>query len=63
MQAGTTITQGLTGTATGFVLWDAERGLLAQAFFDRQLEGSMTMPGMAPFNMGLEGPVRVRLQN
>lgn len=63
VQAGTTITQGLTGTATGFVLWDAERGLLAQAFFDRQLEGSMTMPGMAPFNMGLEGPVRVRLQN
>ena len=63
VQAGTTITQSLTGTATGFVLWDGERGLLGEALFERELEGSMTMPGMAPFNMGLEGPVRVRLQN
>ena len=52
----------MTGSTTGFVLWDAERGLLAEAFFERELEGSMTMPGMAPFNMGFEGPVRVRLQ-
>ena len=63
LQAGTTITQSMTGSTTGFVLWDAERGLLAEAFFERELEGSMTMPGMAPFNMGLEGPVRVRLRN
>ena len=46
VQAGTTITQSLTGSTAGFVLWDAERGLLAEAFFDRELEGSMTMPGM-----------------
>lgn len=63
IQAGTTMTQSMTGTATGFVLWDAERGLLAEAFFERELEGSMTVPGMASFDMSLGGPVRVRLRN
>lgn len=62
VQAGATITQSMTGPTTGFVLWDTERGLLAEAFFQRELAGSMTIPGMAPLNMGFEGPVRVRLQ-
>ena len=62
-QGGTTMTQSITGSANGFVLWDAERGLLAHAYFDRDLEGSMTIPGMASFDMSLAGPVRVRLQN
>ena len=63
VQAGTTMTQSMTGTAIGFVLWDAGRGLLAEAFFERELEGSMTVPGMASFDMSLGGPVRVRLRN
>ena len=62
-QGGTTMTQSITGSANGFVLWDAERGLLVHAYFDRDLEGSMTIPGMASFDMSLAGPVRVRLQN
>ncbi len=63
VQAGTTMTQSMTGTANGFVLWDAGRGLLAEAFFERELEGSMTVPGMASFDMSMGGPVRVRLRN
>lgn len=62
-QGAATMTQSMTGTANGFVLWDAERRLLTEAFFERELEGSMTVPGMASFDMSLGGPVRVRLQN
>ena len=62
-QGGTTMTQSMTGSANGFVLWDAERGVMTHARFDRDLEGSMTVPGMASFDMGLAGPVRVQLQN
>ena len=55
--------QKMNGTSTGFLLWDRERGLLAHAESERNLEGTTSVPGMGSFNMTLAGPSRVRLQN
>ena len=57
------MTQSMEGTATGFVLWDTERGLPAYQYSERAMEGTTTIPGMAPFGMTISGPVRVWLEN
>ena len=60
-QQGTTISQALTGSANGLVLWDPERGMVAYARFERDLEGDMTMPGVPPIPVGITGATVLRL--
>ena len=61
-QGGMSMTQSIGGTATGFVLWDTERGLPTYQYSERAMEGTTTIPGMAPFGMTISGPVRVWLE-
>ncbi len=62
-QGGMSISQNLAGTATGFLLWDRERGLPAYAESERDLEGTTSIPGMGAFDITITGPFRARLQN
>ena len=51
---GVEIAQKLTGPATGYTLWDAQRGVIAERFETTDLSGSFDLPAM-----GLTGlPVR-----
>ena len=61
-QGGMPMTHSIGGTATGFVLWDTERGLPAYQYSERAMEGTTTIVGMAPFGMTISGPVRVWLE-
>ena len=59
---GTSIVQILEGSANGFVLWDPERRLVAYGWFERDLDGDMTMPGVPPIPVGAGGPTVLRLE-
>ena len=61
-EAGEEISNDMINTLEGFVLWDADRGLVAVADLVRTVDGSMSMQGMA-MAMTLAGPVRLRLVN
>ena len=62
-QGGMSMTQNLSGTTSGLVLWDAQRGLFTHAALDRAMSGTTSVAGMGSFDMTLEGPSRIRLQN
>ena len=62
-QGGMSMTQSLTGSTTGAVLWNADRGLPESAELERSLEGTIATSGMAPFSMTVTGSSRVRLEN
>ena len=51
----------IKGSATGFILWDPERRLVAYYQYERDLEGTVSRPGRQPFGLSLAGPVRIRL--
>ena len=61
-EAGEEISNDMINTLEGFVLWDADRGLVAVADLVRTVDGSMSMQGMA-MAMTMAGPVRLRLVN
>ena len=61
-EAGEPVSQDMTNTLEGFVLWDADRGLVAVAELVRTVDGSVSMQGMA-MAMTSAGPVRLRLVN
>jgi len=61
--AGMAMTQTMAGSTTGFILWDAERGLPAYQESERDMEGSMSAAGMPPFAMIVTGTTRVTLRN
>lgn len=61
-EAGEPVSQDMTNTLEGFVLWDADRGLVAVAELVRTVDGSMSMQGMAMATTSA-GPVRLRLVN
>ncbi len=62
-QGGMAVSQNLTGTSTGLLLWDRERGLPAYAESERDLAGTTSIPSLGSFDITLRGPVRARLQN
>lgn len=62
-QGGMSMSQSMTGTLTGFLLWDRERGLPLYAESERDLAGTTSVPSVGSFDMTLIGPVRARLQN
>ncbi|MCY4573904.1 MAG: hypothetical protein OXF01_14005 [Gemmatimonadetes bacterium] len=51
--------QRLTGTATGYVLWDPEQNLPKHSAMHRQLEGTNQVPGAGTIRMRIGGVVRV----
>ena len=61
-QLGASGDQALNGTSHGFALWDPERRLVVYAWFDRQLSGDMTMPGMPTVPVEMTGPTVLRLK-
>ena len=50
-EVGMSATQAIAGSANGFVLWDPERGLVAYAEFDQDLEGAMTLSGVGTIDI------------
>ncbi|MCY3676559.1 MAG: hypothetical protein OXH66_03050 [Gemmatimonadetes bacterium] len=60
--AGMAMTQTMAGSTTGFILWDAERGLPAYQS-ESEMEGSMSAAGMPPFSMMVTGTTTVTLRN
>ncbi|MYF84701.1 MAG: hypothetical protein F4176_11545 [Acidimicrobiia bacterium] len=52
-------TQEMTGTITGFVLWDTEFGLPAYVESHREMEGTNSVPGAGTIRMTISGPVRI----
>lgn len=52
-------TQEMTGTTTGFVLWDTRTSLPAYVESHRELEGTNSVPGAGPISMTISGPVRI----
>ncbi len=62
-QGGMSMTQSMSGTTNGLVLWDAQRGLFTHAEYDREMEGTTSVAGVGSFDMTLQGPSRIRLQN
>jgi hypothetical protein len=55
-------TDELTGTETGFFLWDVGRGLVARAEVSRSYEGSIEMGAPTPMSMKTTAVTRVTLQ-
>jgi hypothetical protein len=55
---GMDFTQAVTGTLTGWVLWDQQRGLMVESYGDSDGRGTMEVAA-APFPLGL----RVRTQS
>jgi len=51
----------LTGTETGFFLWDVGRGLVTRAEVSRSYEGSIDLGGPGPMSMKSTAVTRVRL--
>ena len=62
-QGGMSISQTLSGTITGVILWDADRGLVSQADTEQALEGSMSMSGMPPSTVSMTGSGTVHLES
>ena len=60
---GMSISQTMSGTITGVILWDAERGLVSRSDTEQSLEGSMSMPGMPSSTVSMTGSGSVRLEN
>lgn len=52
--------QRLTGTATGYVLWDPVQNLPKYSALHRQLEGTNQVPGAGTIRMRIGGVVRVQ---
>ena len=61
-EVGMSATQAIAGSANGFVLWDPERGLVAYAEFDQDLEGAMTLSGVGTIDTTIAGTTRIRLE-
>ncbi len=59
-QGGVSITQNLSGVASGFFLWDPERRLLAHADYERDVAGTVSIPGTGTLDITVTGPTRVR---
>jgi len=60
--AGGTVSQEMTNTVEGFILWDAGRGLVAVVELVRTVDGSTSMPDRSmPVTMA--GPLSMRLVN
>lgn len=53
--------QSLEGSSNGFLLWDPERKLVAYGWFDRDMAGDMTIPGMPTIPLGITGSTVLRL--
>lgn len=51
--------QRLTGSTSGYVLWDPERNLPKYSASYREIEGTNQMPGAGTVRMRIRGPVRV----
>lgn len=51
----------LTGTETGFFLWDVGRGLVTRAEVSRSYEGSIDLGGAGPMSIKSTAVTRVRL--
>ena len=49
------ITQNVAGPASGFVLWDPERRLVAYVEYERDVGGTTRLPGMPPMNVSISG--------
>jgi hypothetical protein len=63
-QAGMAMTQRIAGSSSGFILWDADRGLPVYQESNRELEGTLEMVGMPPpLPMTAGGVTRVWLRN
>ncbi len=60
---GMSISQNMSGTINGVILWDAERGLVTRTETEQSLEGSMSMPGMPSSSVSMTGSGSVLLEN
>ena len=61
-EGGASPNQELTGTETGFFLWDVGRGLVARAEVSRSYEGSVEIEGVGSMSMKTTAATRVTLQ-
>lgn len=61
-EAGQEMAMDVVATVDGFILWDAERGLVAAVDLVRTMDGSMSMMGMS-IHMTMAGPSKLRLVN
>lgn len=61
-EAGQTVPVDMSSTVDGFILWDAERGLVVAVDLVRTMDGSMSMMGMS-MSMTMVGPSKLRLVN
>lgn len=61
---GARIQQSLTGTTSGFYLWNPEAGLVHAAELERSLEGTLSLPSMNMPSMPIRasGPFRTRIE-
>ncbi len=61
-QGGLPLTHELAGTIAGFLLWDPDRGLVAAAELQRDMNGTTSGAGLGEFPLSLSGTVRVQLE-
>ncbi len=62
-QAGMAMTQRMEGFSSGFIFFDADRGLPVYQESERELQGNLEMVGMPPLPMSASGTTRVWLRN
>ncbi len=60
-QMGMEVSQTASGSISGFILWDEERGIMAGSEAEQTLEGTASVPGMPPTEMSVTGTETVRL--
>ncbi len=53
------VRQTLSGSTTGYVLWDPERNLPKYSASQRTIEGTNQVPGAGTIRMSISGPVRI----
>ena len=51
----------LSGTSSGYVLWDPEHNLPWFSVLDRDIRGTNQVPGAGTVEMAIRGPIRVRV--
>lgn len=57
------MSQSLTGTETGFFLWDVEMGLPARAEVARAYSGEFTIPGQGAMKVDATATTRIRVDS
>ena len=63
MGGGFQLTQNMTGSSTGLLLWDTERGLFASGHTSHEMEGTASMGAVGTFGNKVTVSSHFRLEN